>query len=326
MEREAAGRLSYPEMRSGGALDLVRVTEQVALQAARLTGRGDQERAKSVAAAAMLQGLMEIEMRARVVLSPFGEDILSHGSRVGSGAGAEADLAVYPLEGASLVARGLPGAISMAVAAPRGAFPALPAVAYVEKIAAGPLARGAIDLDDSVADNLSRVAFSRDCRVSDLTVAVLDRPRHQDLMDELRASGARIVTLADGDITGALLAGVEGTGVDVMMGIGGIQEAMMAAAALRCLGADIQCRLWPRNDEERILAGEDARRKYGPADLSPESVEVAVTGVTGGALLPPVRFGGAWADTTSLALSARGRTVRKVETRHHMPQERHLRG
>ncbi|MGH7777933.1 MAG: fructose-bisphosphatase class II family protein [Candidatus Dormibacterales bacterium] len=325
MEQETAGRLSLSGMRPGGALGLVRVTEQVALQAARLTGRGDQERAKAMAAAAMLQALMDLEFRARVVLSPFGEDVLSNGSEVGAGGGPEADLAVYPLEGASLVARGLPGAISMAVATSRGGFPAMPAVAYMDKIAVGALARGAIGLDDSVADNLRRVAFSRDCRVSDLTVAVLERPRHKELVDEVRASGARIMSLADGDIAGALLAGVEGTGVDAMMGVGGIQEAVMAAAALRCLGADIQCRLWPRNDEERILAGEEAARRYGPLDLCPAGVEVAITGVTGGALLAPVRYGGAWAETSSLVLSSLAGTIRRVHTRHRLPPDGEMR-
>ncbi|MGH7902729.1 MAG: fructose-bisphosphatase class II family protein [Candidatus Dormibacteraceae bacterium] len=321
MELNPTAPLSPPDLRPSLALGLIRVTELVALRTARLVGRGDGSRAKSAAATAMLQGLMEIDFQGRVVLGPFGEDILSPGSLVGTGRGPEIDLAVYPLEGASLVARGLPGAISIVVATDRSAFPSLPAVAYMEKMAVGPLGRGALDLDDSVPDNLRRIAFARDCRVSDLTVAILDRPRHKDLVEDVRASGARIMSLADGDVTGALLAAVDGTGIDVMMGIGGIQEAIMAAAVFRCLGADIQCRLWPRNDEERILAGADLERAYGPADLCPKPAEAAVSGVTGGPLLAPVRMGGGWTETSSLALSSRAGTVRRIRTRHLLPPE-----
>jgi fructose-1,6-bisphosphatase/sedoheptulose 1,7-bisphosphatase-like protein len=265
----------------------------------------------------MLRVLEELPFHGRVVLGPWGEGVLSQGSVVGAGSGPEVDLAVYPVEGASLVARGLPWALSMVVAVPSGGFPVLPAVAYAEKIAVGALARGAVDLDDSVADNLRRVAFARDARVQDLVVAVLDRPRHRELIEEVRATGARVLNLEEGDIAAALMAGTSGTGVDAMLGIGGLQEAVLAASALRCLGGDLVVRLWPRNDEEKLLAGEDAARSYGVADLSADEVIVSVTGISGGPLLKPVWFGSGWAETHSYVMSSRRATVRQIHTRHH---------
>jgi fructose-1,6-bisphosphatase II len=199
---------------------------------------------------------------------------------------------------------------------PTGSLPAPPAVWYVEKIIAGPAARGAIDLDDSLADNLRRIAFARDARVSDLLVAVLDRPRHLDLIEEVRAAGARILMLEEGEIAGGLMAAIEGTGVDAMVGIGGLQETMISACAVRCLGGEIQARLWPRNDEERLLAGEDVNRTYGVADLAPDDVTLALTGVSGGPLVPAVWFGSAWTETSSMAMTARLARVSRMTTRH----------
>ena len=305
-----------PEVLSVRELDLVRATEAAALACARLLGRGDQDRVKSLAASAMLQALEETADGARVVLGPRGEGVLSPGSIVGGLDRGDIDLGVYPVEGASLVARGLPNAISMIVAGPRGSFPALPAVAYMEKFVVGPAARGAIDLADGVADNLRRVAFARDARVSDLLVAVLDRPRHQGLIEEVRSAGARVVSLEDGDITAGLLAAADWTGVDAMLGFGGLQEAILAASAVRCLGGDIASRLWPRNDEERILAGEEAERTFGLDDLVPAEIAVAVTGISGGSLLAPVHYSAGGAETSSVVMSARRRTVRRISTRH----------
>jgi fructose-1,6-bisphosphatase II len=298
-------------------LELVRVTEAAALAAGRMFGRGDQDKVKNLAASAMLQALEELGLRGRVALGPRGDGILSAGSQVGiqlPGVGAE--LGVYPVEGASLVARGLPNAISMVVAGKPGAFPSLPAVAYMEKVVVGSGARGTLDLDDGVADNLRRIAFARDCRVSDLTVALLDRPRHQGLADEIRTAGARIASLEDGDITAGLLAAADWTGIDAMLGFGGLQEAILAACAVRCLGGDMVCRLWPRNDEERILAGTEGDRVWGVSDLSTGELTVVVTGITGGPLLAPVYYGGGWAETHSLVLSTRTGTVRRMTTRH----------
>jgi fructose-1,6-bisphosphatase II len=317
MERELTGRIPYHDVRGNLAMALVRATEAAAIACARQIGKGDQEKAKAAAASAMLKELEELDFRGRVVLGPRGEGILSHNSTVGVESAQEFDLGVYPVDGASLVARGLPNAISMVVAVEPGGFASLPAVAYAEKIAVGPAARGAVDLDDTVAGNLRRIAFARDVRVSDLTVAVLDRPRHQELIEDVRAVGARVLSLADGDIAGALMAAVDGTGVDAMVGIGGLQEAAMAAGALRCMGGEIQCRLWPRNDDERILAGEDATRNFGVMDLVPGDLSLAITGVSGGPLLPGVWFGSVWTETSSIVMSSRAGTVRRMTTRHY---------
>src|SRR5947209_637617 len=257
---------AHIELSGISELELVRVTEAAALAAGRMAGRGDQDKVKNLAASAMLQALEEHGFAGRVTLGPRGDGILSAGSVVGTGGPGE--LGVYPVEGASLVARGFPNAISLAVLAEPGAFPSLPAVAYMEKLVVGASARGALDLDDGIADNLRRIAFARDCRVSDLSVAILDRPRHQGLIEEIRAAGARLVSLEDGDITAGLLAAAPWTEVDAMVGFGGLQEAIFAACAAGCLGGDMLCRLWPRNDEERILAGEEAEKVWGLSDLA----------------------------------------------------------
>lgn len=300
----------------GAGLALLRATEAAALAAGRLFGRADPDNVKEVASAAMLRSLEESELNGRIALGPGGAGMIAPGSAVGTGSGPEMVLAIYPVEGASLVGRGLPNAISIAVGLREGAFPSLPPVAYVEKMVAGPLARGAIDLDDTVTDNLRRIAFARDSRVSDLTVAILDRQRHQDLIDEVRAAGARILSLEDGDIAGALTAAAEGSGIDALIGIGGVTAAVIAAAAVRCLGGEMQARLWPRNDEERALAGDELGRAYSLAELAAEDIIVAVTGITGGPLLKRVHYGGMAAETMSLLMSSRLGTIRRVTTRH----------
>jgi len=312
---EDAGHI-HLEVGTGLMPDLIPATEAAALACGRGMGRGDSERVREAAAAAMLHALELLGICGRVVLGPRGDRILSHGATMGRPNDPRCDLGVYPVEGASLLGKGLPGAVSMLVAVERGTFPVLPAVWYVEKIVAGPAARGALDLDDPLADNLRRIAFSRDARVSDLAVAVLDRPRHHDLVEEVRDTGARIVLLEEGEIAGALLAATRGTGIDVMVGIGGLQETLMAACAVRCLGGEIQARLWPRNDEERLLAGPQVGRVYGVAELSPEQADIAVTGVSGGPLLRAVWFGSDGAETESLTMSTRFHTVRRVKTWH----------
>lgn len=316
MEPEAR-RASFNDVRGALALGLLQVTETAALAAARLMGRADAERVKHAAAAAMLQELEGQGFRGQVVLGPRGDHVLSHGSVMGPANAPLLDLGVYPLEGASVVASGRPNAISALVAVEHGSFPSLPAVWYVEKIVVGPAARGAVDLDDSLTDNLRRIAFARDARVSDLTVAVLDRPRHHDILEELRAAGARVLLLEEGEIAGAVMAAVNDTGVDAMVGVGGLQETLIGAAAVRCLGGDVQARLWPRNEEERLLAGDEMGRTYGVADLAPPDVACAITGVSGGQLLPGCWFGSSYAETHSLTMSTRRAVVRRIHTRHH---------
>ena len=320
MSREAGPKpepASFHGLRGSLSLGLVQVTEAAALAAARLTGRGDADRVKRVAASAMLSALEDLGYQGRVVLAPRGDRVLSHGSIVGPAQGPLLDLAVYPVEGASVVARGLANAISVVAAVEPQTFPSLPAVWYVEKIVVGAAARGAVDLDDSLTDNLRRIAFARDARVADLVVAVLDRPRHREILEEIRAAGARVLSLEEGEIAGAVLAAAPGSAVDAMVGIGGLQETLIASAAVRCLGGDVQARLWPRNDEERVLAGEELERKYGVADLAAEELAVAITGITGGQLLKGVWYGSTHAETHSLTMSTRRATVRSITTRHH---------
>lgn len=317
MDPSAAGRVSFRDVRGGLSLGLVQVTEVAAMAAARLLGRADADRVKQAAASAMLNELEAVGFRGRVVLGPRGDRVLSHGSVFGPEDAPMLDLAVYPVEGASLVARGKHNAISVLCAHESDSVPTLPAVWYVEKIVVGPQARGAVDLDDSLTDNLRRIAFARDARVSDLTVAVLDRPRHHDILEELRAAGARVLLLEEGEIAGAVMAAVNDTGVDAMVGVGGLQETLIGAAAVRCLGGDVQARLWPRNEEERLLAGDEMGRTYGVADLAPPDVACAITGVSGGQLLPGCWFGSSYAETHSLTMSTRRAVVRRIHTRHH---------
>jgi fructose-1,6-bisphosphatase II len=312
---------SFTKIDTGARADvahaLLRATEAAALRCARGMGRGDADRARETAAATMLHALEGLGICSRVVLGPRDDPVLAHGVVIGGSQDPQYDLGVYPVEGASLVAKGLPGAISVLVAVDSNAFPVPPAVWYVDKMVAGPAARGALDLDDGLADNLRRIAFARDARVSDLTVAILDRPRHHDLIDEVRDAGARIVLLEEGEIAGALLAATPGTGIDAMVGVGGLQETIMAACAVRCLGGEIQARLWPRNNDERLLVGDDGRRVYGVADLAPAQVDVAVTGVSGGPLLQAAWFGSQGAETESLTLSTRFHTGRRIKTSHY---------
>jgi len=316
VQPQVKGSIPSSEVRRELALDLVRATEAAALACAREMGKGDEEAVRAAAGEAMRQALEDSGLAGTVVLGPRNDANLAHTVVVGEGNAFRADLGVCPVEGASLVARGAANAISMLVAVEPGGFPVLPAVWYAEKIVAGPAARGAIDLDDPIADNLRRIAFARDVRVQDLTVAILDRPRHQDLIAEVVAAGARVMTLEEGDLAGAVMAAVPGSGIDATIGIGGLQETILAACAVRCLGGEIQARLWPRNDEERLLIGSEYMPQYGIADLSPTIVGVAITGITGGALLPGVWFGSGYAETSSILMSSRQSTIRRITTRH----------
>jgi len=287
------------------------------LAAARLLGRGDEERIHEAAGDAMRRMLDASGLPGTVVLGTRNDPYLSHGTTI-SGGEERVDFGLFPVEGASQVASGSTNAVSIVAAVEPGGFAKLPAIWYVEKIVAGPAARGGIDLDDPIADNLRRIAFARDARVQDLTVAILDRPRHQDLMEEVAAAGARILTLEEGDVAGAIMAAVPGSGIDAAIGIGGVDATLIAACAVRCLGGELQARLWPRNEEERVLIGDLAGRVYGAADLAPATdVAVALTGVTGGQLLPGVLFGSGYAETSSLLMSSRQATIRRLTTRHY---------
>lgn len=317
MEQQRSGIPSF-EARGELSFELVQATETAALACARQLGKGDPDRVTESAAEAMRGALERSGLTGTVVLSPRHQTHVALGTVIGDG-GRRVDLGFYPVEGASQVARGHSNSVSLLVAVEPGGFPLLPNVTQVEKIVAGPAARGAIDLDDTIADNLRRIAFARDARVQDLTVAILDRPRHQDLITEVAATGARIRTLDEGDFASAVMAALPGTGIDAAIGTGDLQAALIAACAVRCLGGEFLARLLARNDEELRLLGDEPSRVYGIADLAPAAeIAVAITGVTGGPLLPGVTFGSGYAETTSLLMSSRHATVRRVTTRHHV--------
>jgi fructose-1,6-bisphosphatase II len=317
VEQQRRGIPSF-QARHELAFELVHATEAAALTCARMLGKGDPDRVSEVAGEVMRRVLEDAGLSGNVVLGPRNDPNLAPGTSL-AGGDRNVDFGLFPVEGASQVARGSANAVSIIAAVEPGGFAQLPQVWYVEKMVAGPGARGAIDLDDSIVDNLRRIAFARDSRVQDLTVVVLDRPRHQEIIAEVAAAGARVRTLEEGDVAGAVMAAVPGTGIDCAIGIDGLHATLIAACAVRCLGGELQARLWPRNEEERQLLGEHISRTYGVAELVPAAdVAVAMTGVTGGQLLPGVLFGSGYAETSSLLMSSRHATVRRLTTRHHV--------
>jgi fructose-1,6-bisphosphatase II len=307
------------------SLEIVRVTEAAALSAGRWIGRDRKERADQAAVDAMRHILSRVGMEGEVVIGEGEKDrapMLYAGEILGGAAEPKVDIAVDPIDGTRLLAKGMPNALSVLAVAERGAMYRWEHIAYMEEIAVGPEAKGAIDLRDSASDNLARIAAARRVRVQDLTVVVLDRPRHADLMAEIRDAGARLKVIIDGDVAGALMSAMEGTGVDALMGIGGSPEAVIAASALKCLGGDMQARLWPRNDEERTLAATqviDLDRVWGIDDLvRSDDVFFAATGITDGELLDGVRYSPRGATTQSLVMRARSGTVRAITTTHRL--------
>src|SRR5438309_604528 len=254
----ASGLGSEHPLERNLALELVRVTEAAALHAARWMGRGDKEAADQAAVDAMRDALRFVDMDGVVVIGEGEKDeapMLYIGERVGTGRPPKVDVAVDPIDGTNLTAKGLPNAITVVALAERGSMYYDPHIVYMKKIAVGPEAKGAIDINAPVKDNLHRIARYTDKEVEDLTVVVLDRPRHDDLIAEIRAAGARIKQITDGDVAGAVMAALPfDTGVDVLMGIGGTPEAVLAACALKCLGGEMQCKLWPRSEAERQKA------------------------------------------------------------------------
>ncbi|MGB8344185.1 MAG: class II fructose-bisphosphatase [Ktedonobacteraceae bacterium] len=313
------------------AMELVRVTEAAALSAGRWMGRGNKEMVDQAAVDAMRQSLDGVDMDGIVVIGEGEKDeapMLYIGERVGNGAPPEVDLAVDPVDGTRLLAQGLSGALAVVATAERGTmYAAPPGVFYMEKIAVSAAARHVIDINAPVAINLERIARVRDARVDDLTVMILDRPRHQDIIRQVREAGARIRLITDGDVSGAIQAAMEDyTGVDVLMGIGGAPEAVLAAAALKCVGGEIQCKIWPRSDEERAKLkadGVDLDRVYCTNDLvQGNEVCFAATGITSGELVKGVQYFGWGARTFSVMMRSRSGTVRYIEARHKWKKER----
>jgi fructose-1,6-bisphosphatase II len=307
------------------ALEVVRVTEAAALASARLMGRGDEKAADQAAVDAMRTAFNSINMCGTVVIGEGERDeapMLYIGEKVGNACmnGAEIDIALDPLEGTTLTATGGSNALSVIAIASKGNFLHAPDT-YMEKIAVGPRAKGAIDITKSPAENLKSIAKALRVYVEDLTVVILNRPRHQKLIDEVRAAGARIKLIPDGDVSAAISTAKEGSGVDVLMGIGGAPEGVIAAAAMRCVGGDMQGILRPRNNEEieraKKMGIPDINRVYGIEDLAAGDVMFAATGVTDGDYLSGVRFFGGGAETHSVVMRSKTRTVRYITATHH---------
>jgi fructose-1,6-bisphosphatase II len=311
------------------ALELVRVTEAAAMAAGRWVGRGDKEGGDGAAVDAMRKLINSIQMRGVVVIGEGEKDnapMLYNGERVGDGTGPEVDVAVDPIDGTSLMAAGMPNALAVIAVAEHGAMFDPSAVFYMEKLAVGPDCADAIDIEAPVAENLRRIARAKRSSVSDVTVCILDRPRHERLVSEVRETGARIQFIRDGDVAGAISAAREQSGVDVLMGIGGTPEGIIAACALKCLGGALQARLWPKDDAERekaIGAGHDLSRVLGTDDLvSGDNAFFAATGVTDGSLLRGVRYRSAEVTTQSLVMRSKSGTIRVVDGFHRLEKLR----
>jgi fructose-1,6-bisphosphatase II len=302
-----------------------RVTERAALAGARWLGRADQEAAEEAAFSGARFALENLPISGRIVIgAPEGAEQLAVGTLIGRG-GDEVDLAVDPLEGRGVVARGGNNAIAMIAAGPSGSMPTLPDM-YMRKMAVGPRARDRISLSQSVADNIRSIAEAYGRMVNDITTIVLDRPRHHDLIQEIRDAGARIKLIQDGDVLASISAAVRGTNDHLAIGIGGTRQAVLSAAALRCLGGELQAQLWPTRraeiDEARAHGIDDLERIFTIDDLAPEEVIVAATGVSNGELLRGVRYLADSALTNSLVMCTRCNWVRFVDATHFFARER----
>lgn len=305
------------------ALELVRVTEAAALMAGRWMGRGYKIGADQAAVDAMRTVLDTIQMEGVVVIGEGTKDeapMLYMGEQVGCATHPKVDIAVDPIDGTRLLANGMPNALVVMAVAERGSMLPWQDIAYMEKIAVGPDAAGAIDINADVATNLNRIAERKGKGMADLTVVILERPRHEQLIADVRAAGARIKLITDGDVAGAVMAAMPGTGLDVMLGIGGSPEAVVAASALKCIGGDMQCKLWPRNEHEWQVVREqgiDVSKVLKLDDLvASDNVFFAATGITDGELLRGVHYTGSGATTQSLVMRSRTGTVRKIDATH----------
>ena len=303
-------------------LELLRATEAAALSVGRWLGRGDKTGTREAGQQAMEEALLGMPFDGRIVIGPEGvNNRLPQGRRIGSGRD-RVDLGVLPVDGVSLVAGGHSQALSIAVSAEVGGILPAPPVAYMHKIAVGSEARGAIDITDTPENNLRRIAFAMNLQVQDLTVMLLDRPRHQALLERVRSLGARVALSSDGDVGMAMMTAWPASGVDVMIGTGGTHEAIVAACAMRCLGGELQCRPWVRHEDEAVAiraAGYDPDAAISMDALVPgREVSAAVTGISGGGLLRGVLYHNWWAETHSIVMRAQSGTVREILTKHHV--------
>jgi fructose-1,6-bisphosphatase II len=307
------------------ALELVRVTEAAAMAAGRWVGRGDKNGGDGAAVDAMRALIGTVSMRGVVVIGEGEKDeapMLYNGEEVGDGTGPLCDVAVDPIDGTTLMAKGMPNSIAVIAVSQRGSMFDPSAVFYMEKIAAGADAADAIDITAPVAENINRVAKAKRGHPEDVTVCILDRPRHQQLVREVRDAGARIRFISDGDVAGAISAARPGTGVDLLLGIGGTPEGIIAAAAMRCMGGVIQARLWPRDAEERekaIGAGHDLDRVLLTDDLvSGDDIFFCGTGITDGELLRGVRYYADSVQTESIVMRSKSGTIRLIDSLHQL--------
>src|SRR4051812_4803909 len=305
------------------ALELVRVTEAAALAAARWVGRGDKDGADGVAVDAMRTMIATVQMRGVVVIGEGEKDnapMLFNGEEVGDGTGPECDVAVDPIDGTTLAAKGMNNAVSVLAVAPRGSMYDPSAVFYMEKLVTGPEAAHVVDIRNPVAENIQAVAKAKGSHPEDVTVVMLDRPRHEKLADEVRATGARIKFIVDGDVAGAIMAARPDTGVDLLLGVGGTPEGIITACAMKCLDGVIQGRLWPIDDEERgraVDAGHDLDRVLFTDDLvSGDDCFFVATGITDGELMKGVRYRAGGASTHSLVMRSRSGTIRQIISEH----------
>ncbi|MFF1542903.1 class II fructose-bisphosphatase [Streptomyces sp. NPDC058291] len=311
------------------ALELVRVTEAAAMAAGRWVGRGDKNGADGAAVRAMRTLVSTVSMNGVVVIGEGEKDeapMLFNGERVGDGTGPEVDIAVDPIDGTTLTAKGMPNAIAVLAATERGAMFDPSAVFYMDKLVTGPEAAEFVDIDAPVDVNIRRVAKAKRGTPEDVTVVILDRPRHAGLIEEVRATGARIKLISDGDVAGSILALREGTGIDLLLGIGGTPEGIISACAVKCLGGVIQGKLWPKDDEERqraIDAGHDLDRVLTTEDLvTGENVFFVATGITDGELMRGVRYRSETATTDSIVMRSKSGTVRRIDSEHRLSKLR----
>ncbi|MEK6601948.1 MAG: class II fructose-bisphosphatase [Candidatus Binatota bacterium] len=305
------------------ALEVVRVTEAAALSCARLMGRGDEKAADQAAVDAMRQAFNGLVIEGTVVIGEGERDeapMLYIGEKVGTGTGPKVDIALDPLEGTTICANGGPNALSVIAMAEQGKFLHCPDT-YMEKIAVGPVGKGVVDLDKSPTANLKALAEAKGERVEDLTVIILYRPRHEALIQEVRRAGARIRLISDGDVSAAIATTKPETDIDLLLGIGGAPEGVLAAAALRCVDGDMQGRLKPRNPQEieraQAMGIKDINKKFSLSELAGGDVMFAATGVTDGDYLKGVHFFGGGATTQSVVMRSKTRTIRVIDATHH---------
>ena len=307
------------------ALELVRVTEAAAMAAGRWVGRGDKNGGDGAAVDAMRALIGTVSMRGVVVIGEGEKDeapMLYNGEEVGDGTGPLCDVAVDPIDGTTLMAKGMPGAIAVIAVAERGAMFDPSAVFYMEKLAVGPDCAEVIDINAGVRENLRRIAAVKKSGLSDVTVCILDRPRHAGLIQEVREAGARIRFISDGDVAGAISAASEASETDVLMGVGGTPEGIITACALKCIGGAMQAKLWPRDDAERdkaLAAGHDLDRVLHTDDLvTGDNCFFAATGVTTGDLLRGVRYRAGGAYTQSMVMRSKSGTIRVIDSYHKL--------